>query len=163
MNPVKMDYSEDAERIPGFLLWQVSKLWQRELNAALSDLGISGTQAVILGNIVRMKGQGRVATQIALAQITKVDPMTTSQSLRTLERKKLIRRVTSKEDRRAVQVLPTAKGTKVTAQALQRFVQAHLKFFEPIKADLDTFAVALQALVKTDDGRGLQPSPRSEV
>lgn len=158
MKPVKIDYSQNAEQIPGFLLWQVSKLWQRELNAALSDLGISGTQAVILGNIVRMQGQGKAATQIALAQITKVDPMTTSQALRTLERKKLIRRVTSKEDRRAVQVLPTVKGTKVTTQALQRFVQAHLNFFEPIKADLDSFALALQALVKTDDGRGL---PRS--
>lgn len=154
MKIVKMDYSENAERIPGFLLWQVSKLWQRQLNAALDDLGISGTQAVILGNITRMQGQDKPATQIALAQITKVDPMTMSQALRTLERKKLIRRAVSKEDRRAVHVLPTPKGVRVTTQALDRFIQAHMAFFGKVENDLEGFINVLQELVNNHSTGG---------
>lgn len=148
MKIVKMDYSENAENIPGFLLWQVSKLWQRRLNAALKDLGVSGTQAVILGNIVRFEGQSKKATQILLSRLTKVDPMTISQSLQTLERKKLIRRVASKEDRRAFYVLPTTKGVKVTAEALERFIEAHLEFFGPISDEIARFTEVLQRIVK---------------
>jgi DNA-binding MarR family transcriptional regulator len=151
MKIVKMDYSENAENIPGFLLWQVSKLWQRRLNAALKDLGISGTQAVILGNIVRFEGQGKKATQILLSRLTKVDPMTISQSLQTLEKKKLIQRVASKEDRRAFYVLPTAKGVKVTAEALDRFIQAHLEFFGPVSDDIAVFTEVMLRIVRAQN------------
>ncbi|MGH2582877.1 MAG: MarR family winged helix-turn-helix transcriptional regulator [Anaerolineales bacterium] len=148
MTIVKMDYSENAEKIPGFLLWQVSKLWQRHLNAALSDLGISGTQAVILGNIVRLIGQGNEATQILLSEITKIDPMTTSQSIRALERKRLVKRVISTEDKRAFTISPTPKGIRVTEAALDRFIQSHLSFFKPVEENLDVLTAVLLKLVR---------------
>ena len=151
MKIVKMDYSEAAEKIPGFLLWQVSKLWQRYLSAALEDLGVSSTQAIILGNVVRMAGQNKEPTQVLLSQITKVDPMTTSQALRTLEKKKLIRRVVSKEDKRAYFVRATAKGVSVTSEALDRMIAAHLAFFKPLESQLDAFSNNLQQLVKSND------------
>jgi len=148
MKNVKMDYSENAERIPGFLLWQVSKLWQRHLNAALKDLGLTSTQAIILGNIVRMTGQKKTVTQVALSEITKVDPMTTSQAIRTLEKKKLIRRVVVKIDKRAFSIVPTQRGAQVTLRALQAFVEAHESFFKPVEQEMETFARGLQKLIK---------------
>jgi DNA-binding MarR family transcriptional regulator len=151
MKIVNMDYSASAERIPGFLLWQVSKLWQRQLNAALSDLKLSGTQAIILGNVVRIQGQGKHATQTVLAQITKVDPMTMSQALRTLERKKMITRATARDDRRAVRVVATAKGIKTTALALERIIRAHVAFFQPLQGDLESLANSLETLIKSHD------------
>jgi DNA-binding MarR family transcriptional regulator len=151
MKVVKMDYGEDAERIPGFLLWQVSKLWQRYLNVSLQPLGISSTQAVILGNVVRLVGQGKKATQILLSEITKVDPMTTSQAIRTLEKKKLVKRETSKEDKRAFTVLPTGKGFKVTEAALGSFIRAHLSFFKPVEGDLEDLTAILRKLVQSEE------------
>jgi|SRR3989304_8217614 len=148
MKNVKMDYSENAERIPGFLLWQVSKLWQRHLNAALKDLGLTSTQAIILGNIVRMTGQKKTVTQVALSDITKVDTMTTSQAIRTLEKKKLIRRVVAKNDKRAFSIVPTQRGAQVTLRALQAFVEAHESFFKPVEQEMETFARSLQKLIK---------------
>lgn len=150
MKKVKLDYSENAERIPGFLLWQVSKLWQRRLNAALEDLKLSSTQAIILGNIVRMTGQQKVVTQISLAEITKVDPMTTSQAIRTLEKKKLIKRVVSKEDKRAFSIVPRRKGAQVTLKALQAFVAAHESFFKPVEEEMEEFSKSLLKLIKID-------------
>lgn len=151
MKIVKMDYSENAERIPGFLLWQVSKLWQRHLNSVLGDLGVSSTQAIILGNIVRMAGQNKEATQVLLSEVTKVDPMTTSQALRTLEKKKLVRRVASKDDKRAYCVKATAKGVEVTSEALDRMIEAHLSFFKPLEDQLEEFTNHLQQLVKSNE------------
>lgn len=37
---------------PGFLLWQVSNLWQRKMKAELSDLGLTHVQFVLLAGIV---------------------------------------------------------------------------------------------------------------
>jgi DNA-binding MarR family transcriptional regulator len=148
MDNVKIDLSENAERIPGFLLWQVSKLWQRYLNEALEDLNISSTQAVILGNIVRWVRMDKDVTQIMLSEQTKIDPMTTSQAIRTLEKKELIIREPSKEDKRAYHVQPTPKGIEVMDQALQRFVRAHEAFFEPLKGDLEAFAAQLRQLIE---------------
>jgi DNA-binding MarR family transcriptional regulator len=151
MKTVKMDYSENAERIPGFLLWQVSKLWQRRLNAALEYLNLTSTQAIILGNIVRMAGQKKTVTQIALSEITKVDPMTTSQAIRTLEKKKLIKRVVSKTDKRAFSILPTRQGAQITMKALQAFVAAHESFFESLEWEMDVFGQILQKLIKINN------------
>jgi DNA-binding MarR family transcriptional regulator len=150
MKNVKLDYSANAERIPGFLLWQVSKLWQRHLNAALSELKLSSTQAIILGNIVRMIGQKKKVTQIALSDITKVDPMTTSQAIRTLQKKKLIKRVVSKEDKRAFSIEPTRQGVQVALQALQKLAKAHDEFFKPFEQDLGSFGNQLQRLLESN-------------
>ena len=151
MKKVKLDYSENAERIPGFLLWQVSKLWQRHLNAALRDLKLSSTQAIILGNIVRMIGQKKQVTQISLSEITKVDPMTTSQAIRTLEKKKLINRVVAKGDKRAFSILPTQQGVRVMMEALQRIAQAHEEFFRPLDKEINLFSYELQKLIASND------------
>lgn len=148
---VKIDYSENAERIPGFLLWQVSKLWQRNLNAALKELRLSSTQAIILGNIVRMAGQKKMVTQIALADLTKNDPMTTSQAIRTLEKKKLIKRIVAEEDKRAFSVQPTTQGVKVTIEALQRIAQAHEEFFRPLDEEINLFSYELQKLIQPNN------------
>ncbi|HLD93307.1 MAG TPA: MarR family transcriptional regulator [Anaerolineales bacterium] len=151
MKKVKLDYSENAERIPGFLLWQVSKLWQRHLNAALRDLKLSSTQAIILGNIVRMIGQKKQVTQISLSEITKVDPMTTSQAIRTLEKKKLINRVVAKGDKRAFSILPTQQGVRVMMEALQRIAQAHEEFFRPLDKEINLFSYELQKLIQPNN------------
>jgi DNA-binding MarR family transcriptional regulator len=148
MQRVKIDYSENAERIPGFLLWQVSKLWQRQLNAALKELDLSSTQAVILGNIVRMTGQKLTVTQIGLSEITKIDPMTTSQAIRTLEKKKLIKRIVVEKDKRAFSIQPTNHGVQVTLEALQHIAQAHEEFFRPLDKEINLFSYELQKLLK---------------
>jgi DNA-binding MarR family transcriptional regulator len=151
MKKVKLDYSENADRIPGFLLWQVSKLWQRHLNAALSELKLSSTQAIILGNIVRMTGQKKTVTQIALSEQTKVDPMTISQAIRTLEKKKLIKRVVAQDDKRAFSILPTKQGVQATLRALQRIAEAHEEFFKPLEQELESFGKELQQLIESNN------------
>lgn len=95
MTDVKMKHREEAQKIPGFLLWQVSKLWHRHLKEAFKEIGLSNTQAIILGNIVRLTSEQQKVTQTMLSEVTKVDVMTTSSVIRILEKKKLIQRITN--------------------------------------------------------------------
>lgn len=151
MQAVAIDLSEAGENVPGFLLWQVSKLWQRHLNANLKDLKLSSTQAVILGNVVRSTQQGHVVTQIMLSHITKIDRVTTSTAIRSLERKALIHRSVPSDNKRAYIVSPTEKGQQVAMDVLQRFIQAHMTFFHALEQDIGGFAANLQTLKQAND------------
>src|SRR5256885_2574318 len=120
MKNVKMHVGEDTNNIPGFLLWQVSKLWQRQLDYVFKDLGLAHTQVIILGNIVRLTKENEKISQILISSVTKVDPVTTSQIIRLLEKKKLIKRVVSSDDKRAYHIVPTDEGITTTVLAIEK-------------------------------------------
>ena len=121
MRDFQLKLGAEAESIPGFLLWQVSKLWQRHLTIALQDLKLPSTQAVILANVFRFTEEGRPVTQADLAEVAKVDRMTASQSLQSLELKGYITRKMSPGDRRTNRVLLTMKGRRIALEALSTF------------------------------------------
>ena len=151
MQSLAFDLSPEGENVPGFLLWQVSKLWQRRLNSALKDLKLTSTQAVILANVVRSMQQGNSATQTTLSQLTKVDAMTSSTAIRSLERKGFVMRAIPSNNRRAYVVKPTDKGERIALVVLQRFVQAHADFFSSLDQDIGSFANNLQTLKQAND------------
>ena len=151
MSKVKLKLGGEAEAIAGFLLWQVSKLWQHHLTMALEDLNLPPTQAVILANTLRLTEEGLDVTQSLLSKATKVDRMTTSQTLRSLERKRLITRRSSKEDLRTNQVQLTKRGRKVAFATVARLAAAHQAFFLPLRGDKRQIVTYLQKLVRAND------------
>ena len=151
MQDIQLKVGEEAEEIPGYLLWQVSKLWQRALNAALSDLGMSSTQAVILINVPRLNQERKTVTQMALAEVTKIDRMTISQSIRTLERKGLIKRVVAENNKRAYHVELTTVGKTVSMQAIKRIIAAHEAFFSSLADDTGQYVTLTQQLIKANN------------
>ena len=78
------------EQSSGFLLWQVTNLWQREIKKALHPYGITHSQFVLMASIHWLTLHKQEVTQIILSSHTKIDPMTTSTVLRTLLQKNLI-------------------------------------------------------------------------
>lgn len=151
MKTVKLKLGPEAERIAGFLLWQVSKLWQQRLALSLRDLDLPPTQAVILANVLRLSEEGGEVTQASLSKATKVDRMTASQTLRSLEEKRLIIRRSSKKDSRTNQIQLTEPGRKVAFEAVARLAAAHQTFFEPLKGDKEQMVFYLQRLVQAND------------
>lgn len=141
----------EAETIPGFLLWQVAKLWQRHLTLALQDLKLPSTQAVILANVLRLTEEGRPVTQAMLSEATKVDRMTASQALRSLELKRYITRRRAPGDRRANRVVLTASGRRVALVAIKRFASTHDAFFEPLGDGTSIVAGYLQQLIRRNE------------
>jgi DNA-binding MarR family transcriptional regulator len=151
MNRVKLKLGSEAETIAGFLLWQVSKLWQQHLALALKDLGLPPTQAVILANVLRLSEEGGEVTQSSLSKATKVDRMTASQTLKSLETKRLITRRSSKSDSRTNQIRLTDHGRETAFEAVARLAAAHQTFFRSLKGDKRTMVSYLQRLVRAND------------
>ena len=151
MSAVKLKLGSEAETIAGFLLWQVSKLWQQRLALSLQDLGLPPTQAVILANVLRLSEEGGEVTQSALSKATKVDRMTTSQTLRSLEAKRLIARKASKVDSRTNQIRLTDHGRETAFETVARLAAAHKAFFRPLKDEKAEMVSYLQRLVQAND------------
>ena len=161
----QMTTGDEAQRIPGYLLWQVSKLWQRRLNLALADLGLSSTQAVILINVPRLNQERRSVTQSALAEATQIDRMTVSQSIRTLENKQLITRTPAPADRRAYHVELTERGAVVASSALERISAAHVEFFEPLRHETRLYVELTRRLIDANiqDESGQEPPTKEKI
>jgi MarR family transcriptional regulator, organic hydroperoxide resistance regulator len=147
---LRLKLGAEAEAIPGFLLWQVSKLWQRHLTLALQDLKLPSTQAVILANVLRFSEEGRPATQAMLSDAAKVDRMTASQSLRSLELKRYVTRTASPGDKRANRVVLTTEGRRVALETIARLAATHEKFFEPLAGETAAVVGWLQRLVQAN-------------
>lgn len=151
MPDIKLKVGAEAEKIPGYLLWRVSRLWQRKLNSALTDLKLSSTQAIILINVPRLNQENKVVTQMLLAEVTLIDRMTLSQSIRTLERKGLIKRVVPANNKRAYHVELTASGKDISMLAVQRIIAAHQQFFASLAQNEGEYVTVTQRLIEANN------------
>src|SRR3954464_10011991 len=115
-NTFSFDKAEDSS---GFLLWQVTNLWQREIKKALEKFDLTHSQYVLLASIHWLTLHNQEVTQIVLSSHTKIDPMTTSTVLRTLQSKDLIQRQEHTTDTRAKTVALTAEGKKIVKQSVK--------------------------------------------
>ena len=130
---------EKAEDSTGFLLWQVTNLWQREIKKSLKPYNLTHTQFVLLTSIHWFTLQKQAVTQISLSNHTKIDPMTTSTVLRTLQTKELIKRQEHATDTRAKTIELTDNGVKIAKQAIKTVEDFDELFFSKLKLDLKTF------------------------
>jgi DNA-binding MarR family transcriptional regulator len=71
-------------------------------------------------------------TQILLSAHTKIDPMSTSTVLRSLQEKGLLKRQEHETDTRAKTVSLTDKGVKLINQAVKTVEQYDDQFFSPL-------------------------------
>ena len=129
---------------PGFVLWRISNLWQRSQREALDPLDLTPAQLALLESVLELKGDAPV-TQKRLADHAKTDPMMTSQVVRTLETKGLVRRLKHPGDKRAVSLELSPKGWKTLEKALVAMSAVDARFFEAV--DPASLVEALEALV----------------
>lgn len=137
---------ENADESSGFLLWQVTNLWQREIKKALEKYGLTHSQFVLMASIHWLTLQKQEVTQVVLSAHTKIDPMTTSTVLRTLQQKGLIERKEHLTDTRAKTVALTEEGRNTVKKAVVTVEQFDKRFFSTLDgkaSELNTFLLAL--------------------
>lgn len=120
---------ETPEESSGFLLWQVTNLWQREIKKALEQYNITHSQFVLMASIHWLTVHKQEVTQIILSANTKIDPMTTSTVLRTLQQKNFIAREEHATDTRAKVVVLTDLGKEIIKKAIVTVEDFDRKFF----------------------------------
>jgi len=131
---------------PGVLLWQAVNRWQRGQRRALRDAGLSHLQVMLLASVTALAEQDEPVTQIMLARHARIDAMTTSQVLRALERKKLVRRADHPRDSRAFALRPTAAGRRLARQLIHLVERADQEFFSTLGGDVARFTSMLEEL-----------------
>ena len=131
---------------PGFALWRVSNAWQRAVRTALEPWGLTHAQAIVLATLDAVGGNGQ-AKQHQVAQAAGMDPMTTSQVVRVLESKELVKRAKHPEDGRAVTLALTQKGKRVLSKAMPAIAEVDERFFSGAGRNRGAFVSALAAMV----------------
>ncbi len=138
---------ENASQSSGFLLWQVTALWQRRIAWALRSIGLTQVQYALLASLLWMSRTQRTITQAMLARHTKLDMMMTSQVLRTLESRGLLERNQHPTDTRAKVLGLTKEGRKLAWQAVPVVEGVDREFFGALGAQLNRFNRSLLSLI----------------
>lgn len=137
-----------AEDSSGFLLWQVTTLWAREIALALKTFGLTHSQFVLLASAHWLTLQKKEVTQIILSAHSKIDPMTTSTVLRTLVAKGLIMRAKHTTDTRAKIISLTGAGRKKIMPAVVAVETFDREFFARLRTNQSKFNKQLLALAQ---------------
>jgi DNA-binding MarR family transcriptional regulator len=139
---------EKAEDSSGFLLWQVTNLWQREIRKSLEPHDLTHSQFVLMASIHWLTLHKQDVTQILLSSHTKIDPMTTSTVLRTLQTKGLVQRQEHQTDTRAKTVGLTDDGKKMVKQAIKTVESFDKEFFSVLGSKTTSFNTQLLTLLR---------------
>lgn len=139
----------DPNESPGFLLWHVTLAWQRDMAAALAPLGLTHVQFVLLASTWWLNSHGEGPNQLGVARHAGTDVKMTSEVLRKLEDKGLIRRETDPADTRAKRLHVTDQGAELAVRALEAVETADAEFFA-LAPDLSTLLAILRPLAGRD-------------
>jgi DNA-binding MarR family transcriptional regulator len=149
----KSAFSVESERdSPGFLLWQTTITWQRQIKKTLERQRLNHSQFVLLAILLWFEKKNIPATQTALISWSKLDKMTVSKSLRTLANEKLVKRTEHPTDSRAKFVELSQIG-RITAVDLVFSVEdSDAEFFGSLTdSERKTLNTLLHKLVKGQD------------
>ncbi|MCA4806884.1 MarR family winged helix-turn-helix transcriptional regulator [Myroides odoratimimus] len=117
------------EESSGYLLWQVTMLWQRTMKRELDKLDITHTQFVLMSALGWLSKEESNVTQIDIANHSNTDRMMVSKVLRTLEEKKVIKRKDHPVDTRAKVITLTPSGVELLQKALKVVEEVDNTFF----------------------------------
>lgn len=140
----------------GLMLWRVTNSWQRAIRAALAPFALTHVQFVLLATLTSIDSSVPV-TQRELATRAAIDPMMTSQVLRTLESKGLIERRAHPNDGRARVLSPTPTGVSLVNRANAAVERADLAYFAALGDEVGSFTRSLAVLCPGDTEPGAGP------
>ena len=120
---------EKPEDSLGFLLWKNTTIWQRRIKAALLSHNISHAQFVIMAVTRWFFENKQEPTQVSIAQLSGLDKMTISKSLKKLAAIGLVSRSEDMRDTRAKTVILTAKGNELIGRLVHVVDGIDGKFF----------------------------------
>lgn len=139
------DSLEPAES-PGLLLWRTTLRWQRHITAGLKPSGLTHVQFVLLASTWWLtQVAGETPSQRRIAEHANTDTMMTSQVIRTLADKGLLKRETDPADARARIIGITPEGVRLAVRAIRVVEDADRSFFGRA-GDQEALMVVLRAL-----------------
>jgi len=131
----------------GFLIWRVVNKWQKEQKSVLASHNITPVQLLLLAGLEEMSSNSESIKQSELAHHCRADAMMTSQVVRSLEKRKLLKRNKHERDGRAIQLTLTKRGECLLHEVLPKMLATDLGFFNGLGERTGEFADALTMLM----------------
>ncbi len=147
--PIEFHFKK-PEDSPGYLLGQLTMLWQRKQKRVLDPLDLTHTQFALLCALAWLSRESDTVTQVDIANQSNADRMMVSKVLRTLEEKKFITRHEHPTDTRAKTIKLTSEGETVLQQAIVSVENADLDFFHQLNTDLTVFNATMVDLIEAN-------------
>lgn len=145
-SPFSFEKPKDS---PGFLLWQTTTLWQRKINKAIEEYGISHAQFVVMAISMWHKTQNIPTKQAHIITMSKLDKMTVSKALKQLTNKRYITRVEDPEDSRAKNIFLTPLGQTLICTLIPVVEKIDEEFFKNLGKEQSKFHELLHTLIKS--------------
>lgn len=123
---------EKSADSPGFLLWKTQIIWRRIIEKKLREHNLTHPQFVVLASVAYLTKNKQSITQVELASHTSCDINTTSQVLRGLESKELIKRINQFGNEKAKYPFLTEEGNRVLKSAIKTVEDTDHDFFSPL-------------------------------
>lgn len=142
---------EKPEENPGFLMWQVTMLWQRKMKQGLDTVGLTLTQFSLLAGLKWLSFSNEEVYQINVANNANVDKMMTSKIFKNLIAKGIVGSAESKSDKRAKTVYLTDKGEKLFEKAIKIVEQVDARFFSSLQSEESKFIAIMNRLRVNND------------
>lgn len=139
---------EKPEENSGYLLWQVTMLWQRKMKTELDKIDLTHTQFVLLAALGWLTKTEKNVTQIEIAKHSNTDRMMVSKVLKTLQEKDFIIRKENLIDTRAKNIFLTKRGQSILRKALKLVEQVDNNFFGVLSNKQTELKLNLQTLIK---------------
>ncbi len=148
MHPEKnTDFTFHPDTDTGLLLWQASNKWQRTLKKVLDKHNLTHVQYIILASARKLNAMQKNTTQMSLATFAGIDKMMASKVLRTLERKKLIKRMENEKDVRSMKIEITSFGKVSLSRAAVEVKKSDSLFFSKVSKKQKGFTKKLKSLL----------------
>ncbi|HEU0317336.1 MAG TPA: MarR family winged helix-turn-helix transcriptional regulator [Solirubrobacteraceae bacterium] len=119
----------------GYALARAAHAWRAGLAEALADVEVTPPQFFVLAALLHAETRDRPPpTQRAVAAQTGIDPNTTSQIVRGIERRGLVVRAPSERDSRALALSLTPEGLELASLCGRRARALNREFFAGVDA-----------------------------
>ena len=142
---------EHPDQSIGHLLVRLSNLHQRRINAELSKMNLTYVQFILLAGIYWLSMQYDEVMQIMLINLTKSDKSMTSNVLKTLIEKELIKRKEHPKDTRAKILSITPEGKKIVKESVLIVEQLDKEFFSTKDFAIDELRGILSHLINKNE------------
>ncbi len=126
----KSTFGFDApEASPGFLLWQTTVTWQRLIKKILEEYDVSHAQFVIMAILLWFEENHEETTQSLIVNMSKLDKMTVSKSLKKLVAQGFVNRTENQLDTRVKSVTLTQTGKVLVKKLVPLVEKIDAEFF----------------------------------
>jgi DNA-binding MarR family transcriptional regulator len=131
----------------GFLIWQLSNFWQRNVNSLFLKHNLTHAQYAVLDAINSLSVNSKNIAQSKICEFAGTDKMMTSKIISSLQEKKFTKRLENKEDLRSNSILITDQGKTVCLKAKSELKIFEAKFFSILDKKEKGFHKKVEAII----------------